>query len=373
MVKNNLNQKGTILIIVAGISALLASMSLVFLTRMRSDISETNAIVREAQARIMLSAACSYIQEASRLGYDFNSTKNTDFHPEGYGWIDVRDGAIGPKPSAIPATTNPVRFFNTSASTGTTPHSDAAIYSFRNDNSTIFPIGAARRFDMFMKTIPPFAIRLDAAPNPIDPQDGIPFLSRPDPVPVLPREFNWSNPSNKDFNEFERGDPRPVSNSLGLAWFRLFRLGAQPHPNFSAKYPDTYKQYNPATFIVTVGAGATGGFRFFGTPPDGRPIEMTSADEQRFGTKENFIALQSEELRYWYLVEWSPAVGGQFLFNTIHHRDGKYDANGEHFAISQYAQFPQNKSRYSHSQGKLKNFGGTIRFIQRLKTEPPEW
>ena len=224
-----------------------------------------------------------------------------------------------------------------------------------------------------MKTIPPFAIRLDATPNPIDPQNGIPFLSRPDPLPVLPRAYNWSNPSNKDFTEFETGDPRPVSNSLDLAWFRLFRLGPQPHPNFSTKYPDGYKQYNPATFIVTVGAGATGGFRYFGTPPNGRPIEMTKADEQRFGTKENFAALQSEELRYWYLVEWSPAVGGQLLFNSIHHRDGKYDANGEYFAITQYAQFPQNKSRYSHSQGKLKNFGGTIRFIQRLATEPPEW
>ena len=360
MINKKSNRDGTILIIVAGISALLASMSLVFLTRMRSDVTETNAIVREAQARIMLSAACAYIQEASRLGYDGNRTKNTNFHPEGYGWIDVRDGAIGPKPSAIPATTNPIRFFNTSASTGTTPHSDAAQYTFRADNTTIFPIGVSKRFDMYMKTVPPFAIRLDAAPNPIDPQNGIPYLSRPDPMPVLPADFNWSNPSASDFNSFERGDHRPVSNSLGLAWFRLHRCG----PGHRLKPYDTY---SAATFIVTVGAGATGGFRFFGPP------EMTPADEQRFGTKENFYALQAEELRYWYLVEWSPAVGGQYLFNTIHHRDGKYDANGEFFAITQYAQFPQNKSRYSHSQGKLKNFGGTIRYIQRLVTEPPEW
>lgn len=51
----------------------------------------------------------------------------------------------------------------------------------------------------------------------------------------------------------------------------------------------------------------------------------------------------------------------------------KFDANGEEFAHTQYAQFPQNRNRYTHSQGKMKNFGGTISYVQRLPKEPPEW
>ena len=64
---------GTILIIVAAISALMASLALTFLVRMRSDVQESETLMREAQAHIMLTAACQYIQEAARLGYD-NST-----------------------------------------------------------------------------------------------------------------------------------------------------------------------------------------------------------------------------------------------------------------------------------------------------------
>jgi len=365
------SRHGVILIIVAGISALLASMSLVFLSRMRSDVIESQAMIREAQARIMLSAACSYIQEASRLGYDtFDQRRSlmpVNFHPEAYGWIDVRDGSIGPKVSAIPATDDANVFLHTTNLPGAiTPLPQVKTFTYRGDDPQHFPIGSSRRVEMYMKEVPPFAIRLDAAPNPINPTDGYPYLSRPDPMPVLPRgKWDWSNPSPVDFSEFERGDPRPITSSLGLSWFRLHRCGPG-HPNAH------YANYNAATFIVTVGAGGTGGFRFYGKPP-GRPAEMTSADEQRFMNAAHFGALQAEEIRQWYLVEWSPAVGGQYLFNIIHHRPTKVDANGEDFAITQYAQFPQNYKRYTHSQGKLKNFGGTIRLVQRLLKEPPEW
>jgi len=157
-----------------------------------------------------------------------------------------------------------------------------------------------------------------------------------------------------------------VQNSTGMAWFRLHRCGpGHPDPN--------YAKYNAATFIVTVGAGATRGFRYFGNPGGGRPREMTVADEQQFGHREFFTTQQNDEFRQWYLVEWSPAVGGQYFFNLIHHRTPKFDANGKEFAHTQYAQFPQNCNRYTHSQGKMKNFGGTISYVQRLPKEPPEW
>lgn len=367
MTPTSAHRHGTILIIVAGISALLASMSLVFLARMRSDVDETWQFIQEAQARLMLSAACCYLQEASRLGYDFSATQGTNFHPEGYGWIDVRDGAVGPKAAAIPATDDVRTFFHTVASpTAIVPSRATTTYTYQKNEDGFFPIGASRRFDMFMKTIPPFAIRLDAAPNPIDPTNGIPYLSRPDPLPVVPESWNWSNPTAADFAEFERGDPRPIQHSTGRAWFRLHRCGPG-HPR------SDYAAYNAATFIVTVGAGGTGGFRFYGTPPSGYPREMSAADEQQFASAADFAALQAAELRQWYLVEWSPAVSSQYMFNVIHHRGPKLDANGENFAITQYAQFTQNYQRYSHSQAKQKNFGGTIRLVQRLLKEPPEW
>ena len=61
---------GTILIIVAGICALLASLTVAFLARSRSSIEETVAFEAEVQARLMLVAACMYVCEASRLGYE---------------------------------------------------------------------------------------------------------------------------------------------------------------------------------------------------------------------------------------------------------------------------------------------------------------
>jgi hypothetical protein len=327
---------GTVLIIVAGIAAILASLSVVFLARMRSDLEETQLVIQEAQAHIMLVAACSYIQEASRLGYDDGTNLA---HPEGYGWIDVRDGGIGPKADARAA--------------GSPPPA-----SWPENDDTRFRCETHKRFEMYVEKIPPFAIRLDAAPNPIDYKVGIPYLTRPDPMPVLPmRAWNPAAPTGADFAEFERGDPTPRMNSTGLSWFRLYRLGGSD-PRFA--------KYNAATFIVTCGAGGTGGFRSFAEA--GAEGEAT-----RFGSAAQFQAMQMAEARLWYLVEWSPAVGGQFIFGNIHHKSPTTDANGQSFAITQYSQFPQNRSHYSHSQGKEKNFGGTIRYVQRLTSEPPEW
>jgi len=50
----------------------------------------------------MLMAACNYVLEASRLGYDYprGQLPADNKHREGFGWIDVRDGSIGPKDAA---------------------------------------------------------------------------------------------------------------------------------------------------------------------------------------------------------------------------------------------------------------------------------
>lgn len=362
-------RSGTILIIVAGISSLLASLSLVFLTRMRSDLEESQMLMREGQAHIMLVAACNYIQEASRLGYDGPPKTNGDtsypsytyaaHHLEAYGWIDVRDGARGPKPTNDP-----------SRSSVTPGNHRPFVYGAHGDQTT-FPIMTARRFDMFVKDIPPFAIRLDAAPNPIRPEDaenpaysGLPYLLNPDPMPVF-APADPANPTATEFEDFERGRPEPRMNSTARAWFRLFRLGARTpaDPGYDARFA----QYNAATFIVTCGAGATRGFRSW------TEVVTEGMQDLFAGDPTLFAQLQQDETRLWYLVEWSPAIGGQMFFNLVHHRDWTWDANNDAFSITQYNVFPMNHTHYTHSQARPYNYGGTVRMVQRLTTEPPEW
>ncbi|HYE04983.1 MAG TPA: hypothetical protein VEL07_05600 [Planctomycetota bacterium] len=83
---------GAVLIVVAGICGLMAALSIAFLARMRTDASEMAVVVRDAQAKLMLSAACAYVLEAGRIGWD-----DSPLHRECFGWIDVRDGRVGPK------------------------------------------------------------------------------------------------------------------------------------------------------------------------------------------------------------------------------------------------------------------------------------
>ena len=93
---------GSVLIIVAGLSAILLMLSMAFIARMRSDSEESRQVGRDAQARIMLTGALHLIQEASRLGWsrtpvDASSITDPSWGDECYGWTDVRDGSIGPR------------------------------------------------------------------------------------------------------------------------------------------------------------------------------------------------------------------------------------------------------------------------------------
>ena len=340
-------RSGTILIIVAGVSSLLAGLCVVFLARMRTDVEETQATLRETQAHIMLVAACNYIQEASRLGYDGLGTNPV--HAEGFGWIDVRDGTAGPKATRSRSDVDPATLAASSATD---------VFKWGTPNDSLFPLMTFRRIPMYVKKIPPFAIRLDAAPNAIVPSDGIPYFKKPDPMPVLAPAI-FESPTTAEFDAFEAGNPHPRANSTGMAWFRLFRLGGTTDARFA--------RYNAATFIVTCGAGGTEGYRSW--------QEVVNESKQALFNNDRlmFEAILAAETRLWYLVEWSPAVGGQYLFNIIHHRGWIWDANGYKLSPSEYNQFPINYSHYTHSQARIKNYGGTIRMTQRLVNEPPEW
>ncbi len=341
---------GAVLILVAGIAALLISISLAFLTRMRSDAEETVVTMRETQARLMLSAACNYILEASRLGWETTPPGEQtppvatrpdappSPHQEAFGWIDVRDGRIGPRLSqgedVLPV--SPDR-----------PQGDSAR----------FPLFTGFRFPMYVRERPPYAIRLDAVYNPIaasGPDEGLPWLINPDPQPQASNRWNGGNhtvnPTVNDWYDYKNGDPRPRIRTMNRAWFRLWRDG-------------------PATFVVTCGAGGTLGYRLkdwnVNDPVTGLPM----VDHALFGNDyETFRDLDAHEIRFWYRVEWSAAV----LALDYHNLDHELGIDRDH-----YMSWPPNASHtWRHSrrtQMHAKNMVGTISWVQRLVTEPTNW
>jgi len=323
-------RSGTILIIVAGISALLASLTVTFLARMRADAEEMQAVVRETQARIMLMSACNWIQEASRIGWtppDNNPTGNK----ETFGWIDVRDNKLGPKFAA-----NNV------------------------DDPSRFPLRSFKRFPMFVMERPPYALQLTASYNPIrtphspEPVEfsqaefGMPYLRYPDPLPAVDNNWNRSAPAGVSvnatgFNEWERGDKTARSTSLDMSWFRVWRESG-------------------ATFVVTCGAGGSKGFRSW--------IDMTPNEQAEFNNDQSFFEnLRNSEVRLWYRVEWSAAV----MAMDYHMLDHSLGQDRDHYMV-----WPINASHSPagheyRTQTHARNMGGTIRWVQRLITEPTNW
>jgi hypothetical protein len=325
------SRSGTILIIVAGISALLASLTVTFLARMRADAEEMQITVRDAQARIMLMAACNWIQEASRIGWPPPSADPTA-NKETFGWIDVRDNKLGPK------------FVATGA-----------------DDDSRFPLRSFKRFPMYVMERPPYAVQLTASYNPIrtpyspdpvpfsDAAFGMPYLRFPDPQPAeVDNYWTRSQPLGTTvradrFAEWAQGRQTPRPNSVDLSWFRIWRESG-------------------ATFVVTCGAGGTKGHR--------RWSEMSPADRAEFSNDQSlFESLRSAEVRLWYRVEWSAAVMGM----DYHMLDHSLGRDRDHYMV-----WPMNASHSTagheyRTQTHARNMGGTIRWVQRLVNEPTNW
>jgi hypothetical protein len=303
-------RSGTILIIVAGISALLASLSLAFLARMRSDAEESLLVVREAQAHIMLVAGCNYIMEASRLGWGSISPTGTITPAEGFGWVDVRDGKKGPKLEG----------------------------QMNADDDSRFPIGTAARFPMFVEQRPPFAVLPKVAPNAIDMSPsagaalGRPYVRNKDPQPVVDPQANWL--------DYVRGQPVTDQSCFTASWFRVYRDG-------------------PASFIITCGAGETQGYR---------EDELTTPQALAVfnGDLGYFRSLRLAEPVLWYRVGWSPAVASSDYQNI----QNEYKPPG---GADTYEQRPFNTTHESRSQGRAVNAVGTISYVQRLVNEPAHW
>ena len=386
---------GTILILVAAISALLATLCLVFLARMRSDTEETGVVMQLAQAKIMLAAACNYVQETSRLGWDVNypyygnpspnspvpnatpvtlpngtgvisptsgsitppSPATLPGHQETYGWVDVRDGSIGP--NYRPQTANPVgTLYSTYAAYSNTP----VLSDGHGWTRPYWPaIGSVAICQMFVMQRPPYATQLTAVYNPIDvnPTDatfGYPYTQYPDPMPVVSNGWPQSSTSGTistalyddgqqgaTLNDFVHGNPTPRQQTAGKSWFRVYRDG-------------------PQTFVITCGAGGTLGWKDWSELSS---IGGAVAQAQFNNDPNTFMAIAQDEIRIWYRIEWSAAT----MELTYQNVQTGATSIQEHYLL-----LPTNASHTwsvaQRTQTWAKNPVGTIRWIERLQTQP---
>lgn len=370
MISTTTSRHGTVLIIVAGISAILAAMALTFLARMRGDVEESRLVLQHAQAKIMLAAACSYVQEASRVGYDryydADGTSHparttgkridklmTPIHEEAFGWIDARNGKTGPRDR------NDKPFFP-----------DASMPDETRTGK--WPgIGGYARCPMYRMKIPPWGVKLNAAYNPMVRDKTktneylYPLLRYPDPMPVTDNKWTIAGTRSVTahpmkatsatqqaemralYDEHAKGDRQPVGQTTGRAWFRVYRDG-------------------PGTFVVTCGAGGTEGFKNWDEVED-------EGEEYYFGGPTSgpgvFESLRQSEIRLWYRIEWSAAVL-ETSYHNLHHEVAR---DHEH-----YLAWPPNSSHTwsdtsKRTQTWVKNSIGTIRWTQRLMTEPTNY
>jgi hypothetical protein len=322
---------GSALVLVAGIAAMLMSMSFAFLVQVRSHAEDSRLFLQEVQARAMLTAGLMYIQETSRLGWD-DPAPSGDFaddveHEEAFGWIDVRDGKAGP------------RFRDGRFPTGTGSH-DAL------GNGDCFPWGGgkAARCPMYRMRRPPFAIKATTVANPVRTDDlGLPWkdlvnFTVPDPQPL------------GSSAEFITADRTPDPSTDGRSWFRVYRKSIV---SLDATNPGTYT--SPAVFVVTCGAGASQGYRDW--------AEVVSAGAvDRFGSQADFEEIRRTETIYWFETEWSPAVDA----HRFYHNSWGWCyqlSQADHVSLYTYNGW----YGYSHWPG------GTFLYLQRLYSEPTNW
>ncbi len=339
--RRNAQRRGTILIAVAGLVALMTSLALAFTLRMRSDGEEVGQVVHESQARIMLVAGCNYVQECARIGWNRPGDAALIRHKEAYGWIDVRDGSVGPSIDDGGDAQVPV------------PVWSPTLVEDRDGNGgsdrPAWPApGSVARCPMYVMQRPPFAIRLTVACNPISdptsPDFGIPYLKYRDPLPVV-----------DDAVDHWAGDTAPRPTSLDLGWFRVYREAAAaivPAPSAAAR------------FVVSCGSGSSRGFR------DWDEVRGASATASFGGDRLLFDAAVAAESRMWYRVEWSAAI-----------KDVTYHCleNDMGYPIwDHYVWYPMNSSHTqqmscARTQSHARNMIGTIRWVQRLPGPPTHW
>jgi hypothetical protein len=410
-------RRGSVLVIVAGICAILLMFSVAFLMRMRTDSQESALVAQDTQARIMLVAAMQYIQESSRLGWRKpGGDPATDGNPgnEAFGWTDIRDGGIGPRglrnltSGKIPVPT---------WWTGGAYPDDLAVDPKKDPRNEFsyaegglpgirrWPCpGSTVRGYMYMKTAPPCAVKMLKAPN------GIEALPTVDPAPLIDSAYTLSNLqthrdeysarcvaawlpfSNQMFNggyraldpqpvsdtwaEFRKGDPTPRSESTAMAWFRIYRELPSDHDNdgkFSNGSPcwwDRVPLKSHSAFIVACGAGATMGYRFWDTSDPGYDpsLEPVTAKASGLFPGENAFRMVSASQRIlWYRIEWTANTGSGVDASENSGMSSRENTSrwilGGHYA----------GLRDVPITNRVASYFGAIKWIQRLEKDPVKW
>ncbi len=362
-------RSGAILIMVIGLSMMLLSLSIAFLVRMRGDADDIRLSEQQAQARIMLHAGLMYVQEGSRLGWTMTKVGNVVTQDQGqaFGWTDIRDGSLGPKgarpmgadprPTGIPS---PIWW---DQSPSYQPYPRDTDLPAANQRHWPFP-GSVMRGQMPVWKRPPYAITRRFNANPLvppvaysdpnfenawaapttytnwyksifwdPPGSGYPlrFSSAYDPSQGAHGMLN-PQPVADTCNDFAQGrldngypDYRPQSQ--GLAWFRVYRELLGDHDNDGDPWYDHVALYDPSNhpnssggglanwnvFIITCGAGATRGYRFWDLPAsdERRAYEPVTARESGlFVDQATFDAIARAEYRMWFRVEWTGSEPG---------------------------------------------------------------
>jgi hypothetical protein len=275
---------GFVLIAVVGISMVLLMLSLAYLQTMRGDAERVRTLEAEARCRAMLTAACAYIQETSRIGWGAGDAA-TGWHGEAFGWRDVRDGSL-PGPRGL-------------------------------DGKAMWAVGSGRWPDpgsttrgvMYRMVRPPFALKTKRIYNELRWDSQVagyragaavthwnPWPQAevfPDPEPAA----NWTA-AERDAAWLQhcQGDRRPAPQTH-RPWFRLYR---RPAPDFD-------------TFVVTCGSGATYGFKDWSecNAFNSDPANSSRPEYGAIADSATFALLRAEERLLWFEIRWSPAVLGR--------------------------------------------------------------
>jgi hypothetical protein len=341
--QQNQQRRGTVLIIVVGIAVMLVALVTSFFMWMRRDSESSNLLIQEAQARAMLHAAVSYVQEGSMLGWAPNGTAATQC----FGWTDIRDGSLGPRPPR-PASSGA----NISPIPVPSWWSGSVSYQAFPTDSQLPPAsarqwpcpGSSVRVAMAAWKRPPYAIEPIMAANPIRPP--LPYgdsnwnTAFETTVPTWQRRYATPGDSLFTFGGTSGAlgmlDPQPVANTYTdfrdgdrtikagtdtRGWFRVYRELLTDHDGDGRVYrgadtsastvpwaADTVALYDardPApnhknwnVFIITCGAGPTQGFRFYDKTDPGWSYALepvTASQSGLFADRAMFEDLRARE------------------------------------------------------------------------------
>ncbi len=308
---------------------------------------------------------------------------------ETFGWTDVRNGWLGPVAARVVAPG--------SAADGyiPTPAWWRGYVPFPEDGDLgpfVWPMpGSATRIDFRVAEIPPYAVHAHTRPTPMFPDVmhlwGTPSWDTPwsgwDPgANTTAWNFIWRGPQYRgaldpqpvmdSWSTFQAGGlVNPADPSQGLrwrdssrnkSWFRIYREKLGDHDGDGTPYYDRVRisenvrgvhiNKNWNVFVITAGAGATRGYRFWS--------EVPAAEQGQFANDPAFFdALREQEVIQWWRVEWSPITGGG---------DPATLAGGSWYGANLSEPLRESQVRL-HRWMPPRTFGGNFKWIQRL--DPP--